>query len=287
MKRCPMKVREIVSLTKPKITALNIFTAVASFLLAGGNLATMHHLIIAGYFSVGGASALNHVLDADIDGKMRRTAKRPLPAGRIKAKTAFIIGLGMVIFSVSYSVVFLNLVASVFILLGALIYVLVYTLWLKRRSVWNIVIGGAAGSCAPLAGWAATGQELSLLPWLLALLVFLWTPGHFWALASRAVKDYEAAGVPMLPVKYGVVFTSKASLISNLVTVAAALAIAFTISQPILYLLLVAPVSTCLIYESIKPCINYSPQAAWKAFKISSPWLFVVFAAALVANTIA
>lgn len=279
-----MTVRELLSLTKPKITFLNIFTAAAAYLLAGGNPSTMHHLVVAGYLSVGGASALNHVLDADIDGRMRRTAKRPLPSGRIKATTAFLVGSGMVVFSVLYSLIFLNPLAAMFILLGALIYVGVYTVWLKRRSVWNIVIGGAAGSCAPLAGWAAAGRELTILPWLLAVLVFLWTPGHFWALASRAVKDYEAAGIPMLPVKHGVEFTSKASLVSNLLAVAAALTLAFTINQPQLYLLLVVPFSTWLIYESIKPCVNYSPRAAWKAFKISSPWLFVVFAAALVAQ---
>ncbi|MCS7138123.1 MAG: protoheme IX farnesyltransferase, partial [Candidatus Caldarchaeum sp.] len=151
--------------------------------------------------------------------------------------------------------------------------------WLKRRSVWNIVIGGAAGSCAPLAGWAASGNELTLAPLLLAGLVFLWTPGHFWALASRAFKDYEAAGIPMLPVVKGVELTSKASLISNVLSVIAALLLSLFVKNYIVYLAVVVPASAVLIYESIRPCICYSPSAAWRVFKTSSPWLFAVFAA--------
>ncbi|MDW8083632.1 MAG: heme o synthase [Candidatus Caldarchaeum sp.] len=274
-----MALVNLLSLTKPKITLLNIFTAVASYFLASGPVNGVPHLIFSGYLSVGGASALNHYLDKDIDSKMRRTAGRPLPSGKIKPRAAFILGVSMVVLSVIYSALTLNLLASFFIFLGVAIYVLVYTVWLKRRSVWNIVIGGAAGSCAPLAGWAASGHEFTLAPLLLAGLVFLWTPGHFWALASRAFKDYEAAGIPMLPVVKGVELTSKASLISNVLSVIAALLLSLFVKNYIVYLAVVLPVSALLIYESIRPCIRYSPSAAWRAFKISSPWLFVVFAA--------
>ncbi|MDW8062592.1 MAG: heme o synthase [Candidatus Caldarchaeum sp.] len=275
-----MKAIALLALTKPKITLLNIFTALASYVLAGGVPANAIHLILAGYLSVGGASALNHFLDTDIDRRMKRTAKRPLPSGKLSPWTALAMGVSMVSASVVYSAFAINLLTSFFIFLGAAIYVFIYTVWLKRRSVWNIVIGGLAGSCAPLAGWTAAGREISAVPLLLAFLVFLWTPGHFWALASRAVKDYESAGIPMLPVKKGVEFTSFASLASNVASVAAALILAAYLNNFAFYLLIVLPVSAWLVYASVKPCVKYTPDDAWKAFKISSPWLFVVFAAA-------
>lgn len=276
-----MDAKALASLTKPKITLLNVFTAVTSYLVAGGPANNIVHLIASGYLSVGGASALNHYLDLDIDLKMKRTSKRPLPSGKINPRTALILGVLMLVASVVYSATALNILTAFYISLGAAIYVVVYTLWLKRRSVWNIVIGGAAGSCAPLAGWAASGREFTLLPFILALLVFLWTPGHFWALASRAVKDYSEANIPMLPVKKGVRFTSAASLISNFLSVFLALVLAAFVSQLLTYLIVVLPMSAWLIYESLRLCINYTPQAAWRAFKVSSPWLFVVFAASL------
>ncbi|BAJ51496.1 protoheme IX farnesyltransferase [Candidatus Caldarchaeum subterraneum] len=274
-----MSWRDFLNLTKPKITLLNIFAASASFLSAEGSPANMIHLLLAGYLSVGGASALNHFLDADIDSRMRRTSGRPIPAGRIRPRTAALLGSIMVAAAVLYSYVMYNPLTAIFILSGALVYVFVYTVWLKRRTVWNIVIGGVAGSFAPLAGWSAAGREIEALPLFMALLVFLWTPGHFWALASRAVKDYSAAGVPMLPVVYGVQTTSIATLVSNVIAVAAALLMATLVSNPLLYLVIAAPFSAWLLIESIKPCIKYSPSAAWRAFKISSPWLFIIFAA--------
>ncbi|MEM0349927.1 MAG: heme o synthase [Candidatus Caldarchaeum sp.] len=276
--------RDLLNLTKPKITLLNIFAAVAAYLSAGGNILNMVHLVIAGYLSVGGASALNHYLDADIDSRMRRTAARPIPAGRVSPRTAAFLGFGMIAAAVLYSLYAYNVLTALFILSGALVYVLVYTIWLKRRTVWNIVIGGVAGSFAPLAGWTAAGGGLGALPIFMALLVFLWTPGHFWSLASRAVKDYSAAGVPMLPVVYGVRTTSIATLASNLIAVAAAIYMTMFVNNKLLYLVIVGPFSTWLLMESIKPCINYSPSAAWRAFKISSPWLFIIFAATAAAT---
>ncbi|MEM4280876.1 MAG: heme o synthase [Candidatus Caldarchaeum sp.] len=273
--------KDYVRMTKPKITLLNILTAATAHILAGWHPANLLHLAVAGYLSVGGASVVNHFLDKDVDAKMARTAKRPIPSGRVKPKYALAFGCGLLALSAVYSAVFLNYLTLGFIMLGAFIYIFVYTVWLKRRSILNIVIGGAAGSCSPLAGWAASGREITLVPILMALVVFLWTPGHFWALAIRAAKDYQAAGIPMLPVKHGVKASGAAVLVSNLAAVAAAAALAAYVQDPAAYLAITAPASAWLLYENFKTIQLSSIAYAWRSFKVSSPWLAAVFSALL------
>ncbi|MEM0442745.1 MAG: heme o synthase [Candidatus Caldarchaeum sp.] len=277
------KIRLYAVLTKPKITFLNLLTGLVSYFLAGGGPQGALHLSVAGYLSVGGASAINHFLDVDIDSKMGRTSRRPLPSGRLNPRNALVFGLALTTASAVYSLLFINVLTTSFMLMGVLVYVFVYTLWLKRRSVWNIVIGGAAGSCSPLAGWAAAGADFTVVPALLALVVFLWTPGHFWALAIRAAEDYRSAGLPMLPVKHGFLPTAKAILASNLLSVMAALLLTPFVSTPLAYLALVVPSSAWLLHENLKTIKYQSKAHAWNAFKASSPWLSVVFAALLLA----
>ncbi len=151
----------------------------------------------------GAAGALNQWYESDIDAVMRRTAKRPLPDGRMDRQAALHFGVGLGAFSVLFMGVAVNLVAAAILTVSILFYVLVYTVWLKRRTPQNIVIGGAAGAFPPLIGWAAATGDVALLPVLLFLFVFLWTPPHFWALALFMKSDYAAAGVPMLPVVSG------------------------------------------------------------------------------------
>src|SRR5438874_4128333 len=159
--------------------------------------------LVGGAAASGGASALNHYFDRDIDELMRRTRRRPLPAHRVPDEWA--IGLGIVLNIVAFAVlaVFANTLAAALAIAGTLFYILVYTLWLKRSTVQNIVIGGAAGAIPPLVGWAAVTGSLDLSAWLLFAIIFFWTPAHFWALALLIRDDYARAGIPMLPVVRG------------------------------------------------------------------------------------
>ncbi|MEM1946035.1 MAG: heme o synthase [Candidatus Caldarchaeum sp.] len=283
--RHPSKnMKDYIRMTKPKIVLLNILTASTAHLMAGWTPASLLHLAVAGYLSVGGASAVNHYVDRDVDAKMMRTAKRPIPSGRVKPIHGLVFGCALLSMSAVYSAVFLNYPTTTFVLLGAFIYILVYTLWLKRRSIWNIVIGGAAGSCSPLAGWAASGGEITIVPMLLALIVFLWTPGHFWALAIRAAKDYQAAGIPMLPVTHGLKFSASAVLVSNVAAVISSIVIAAYVPAPVVYLAVTLPASAWLLYESIRTVHLSSIAHAWRVFKASSPWLAIVFAALILAS---
>ncbi|MEM4374798.1 MAG: heme o synthase [Nitrososphaerota archaeon] len=273
--------RDYLTLTKPKITLLNILTAVSAYLLAGGYGIPLLFLVLVGFLSVGGASALNHYLDRRLDGMMRRTSKRPLVVGKIRpAWKALAVGFSMVGLSSLISIFLLNIPVTIFSLLGVAVYMF-YTVILKRRTVWNIVIGGLAGSFAPLAGWAAHAGGVSAPSILLAILVFLWTPGHFWALALRAARDYRSAGIPMLPVVASSLVTGSAIVISNVLSVAVAVALIFFLPSPVSYLLVVMPPSAWLIWESFRLSRNVTADAGWRLFKISSPWLAVVFSAPL------
>src|SRR5205807_8623126 len=169
-------------LTKPKIVFLLDFTALMAFLVAtrGINLLTLATVLVAGTLASGGGGALNCYLDRDIDQNMGRTSQRPIPRGAVSPFNALVFGLLLVAAGVGISLLLLSLWASLFIFLGAAIYVGFYTKWLKRRTTLNIVLGGSAGSCAPLAGWAAATRNVgAAAPWLRALLVFVWTPSHF------------------------------------------------------------------------------------------------------------
>jgi protoheme IX farnesyltransferase len=201
-----------VTLTKPRIMSLLVLTAVCAMVAAaGGAPATvpLAALVIGGALACGGASALNHVLDRDIDRLMGpRTASRPVAAGRISPRRAVAFGLALSALAFAVLTVFANLLAAVLSLSGGAYYVLVYTLWLKRSTAQNIVIGGAAGAIPPLAGWAAAHGTLGLGAGLLFAIVLLWTPPHFWALALLLSRHYEAADVPMMPVVRGASATS-------------------------------------------------------------------------------
>lgn len=194
---------DYLALTKPRIVGLLAVTTVpAMFLAAGGapppGLAAA--AVIGGSLAAMGANAANMVLDRDIDRLMARTSRRPLPAGRITPRSAASFAAGLVIAAAAVLVVWVNILSAALSLAAAAFYILVYTLWLKRRSPSNIVIGGAAGAVPPLVGWAAVQNSLDWTPVLLFAIVFFWTPPHFWALAVRYRDDYRAAGVPMLPV---------------------------------------------------------------------------------------
>jgi len=200
-------VRDYVSLTKPRIMSLLVLTAVCAMVASAHGappLVPLVALAVGGALACGGASALNHVLDRDIDQVMGpRTASRPVAAGRITPSHAVMFGLTLVSASFAVLTVLATLQAALLSLAGGAFYVIVYTMWLKRTTPQNIVIGGAAGAFPPLAGWAAAGGHLGLGAAYLFVIVLLWTPPHFWALALLLAPRYRAAGVPMLPVVRG------------------------------------------------------------------------------------
>ncbi|MBX9588935.1 MAG: heme o synthase [Hyphomonadaceae bacterium] len=196
---------DYLSLMKPRVMSLVVFTALTGLVLAPGNLHPALAVIALICIAVGaGASgALNMWFDADIDARMQRTASRPIPRGLVTADEALTFGVVLAIGSVATLGVLVNWVAAALLALTIGFYVFVYTMWLKRRTPQNIVIGGAAGAFPPMIGWAAVTGSVSLESIVLFLVIFMWTPPHFWALALYRSRDYERAGVPMLPVVAG------------------------------------------------------------------------------------
>ena len=224
--RLPADWRDLYALTKPGVMKLVVFTGLCGLLAAP--VAVHPVLGFAAVLSIalgaGAAGALNQWYESDIDAKMKRTASRPLPAGRMDRQTALHFGVGLAVFSVLLMDLAANHLAAAILAVSILFYVLVYTVWLKRRTAQNIVIGGAAGAFPPLIGWAAATGDVSALPLLLFAIIFLWTPPHFWALSLFVRSDYAAAGVPMLPVVAGVDSTRRHILLYTLPMAAAAIA---------------------------------------------------------------
>ncbi len=195
-----------IELSKPRIVALLVFTCVTSMIVAIDGLPPVDVLaltVLGGALSAGGASALNQYFDRELDAKMARTSRRPIPSGRVPARHAFAFGLALVASSTLILGAFVNWLAAVLALLGALYYLVIYTLVLKRNTVVNILIGGGAGAMPVLVGWAAASGTLELQAFILFAIVFYWTPPHSWALAILVNKDYAAADIPMMPVARG------------------------------------------------------------------------------------
>jgi len=222
----PADWRDFLALTKPRVMTLVVFTGLCGLLAAP---VTIHPVlgftaILCIALGAGAAGALNQWYESDIDAVMKRTAKRPLPAGRMERQSALHFGVGLACFSVILMYFAINLVAAGILAVSILFYVFIYTIWLKRRTPQNIVIGGAAGAFPPMIGWAAATGDVTTLPILLFALIFLWTPPHFWALALFVKTDYANAGVPMLPVVAGERTTRHQIGLYTLPMVAAAIA---------------------------------------------------------------
>ena len=222
----PADWRDILALTKPRVMSLVVFTGLCGMLAAPDlpPLALGFTAILCIALGAGACGALNQWYEAEIDGKMRRTAKRPLPAGRMDRQSALHFGVGLGSFAVLLMGLATNWLAAGLLAVSILFYVLVYTVWLKPRTPQNIVIGGAAGAFPPLIGWVAAAGHFALLPLLLFAIIFLWTPPHFWALSLFVRSDYAAAGIPMLPVGAGAEHTRRQIFFYSLLMVAAAVA---------------------------------------------------------------
>ncbi|HEY7734544.1 MAG TPA: heme o synthase [Nitrososphaera sp.] len=281
--------RDYVEVSKPRIVVVLVITAVTSLLAATRFDATpgvawdttawnLGFLTLAGALASMGASALNHYYDRDIDKIMERTAKRPIPAGRLSPKSVFIYGLAISAASVAIAWFTLNPVATGMIALGIFFYVIIYTAWLKRNNASNIVIGGFAGSAASMAGWATTTGSIDLLGFLVGWLVFMWTPPHFWCLAIRAREEYASVRVPMLPVLIGNQRTAGYILVNTAILLPYSIALSF-FGLGLLYMGVAAASGSLMLAYHYKLTKNPTPEFAWKAYKVTAPYLVVVFIA--------
>src|SRR5205085_125823 len=221
----PARVRDYVALLKPRVMSLVVFTGLVGLLIAPAHIHPFESFlaVLAIALGSGAAGAINMWYERDLDALMKRTANRPLPAGRVAPDDALGLGVLLSIFSVLLMALAANFVAAALLAAAILFYVFVYTIWLKRRTPQNIVIGGAAGAFPPMIGWAAATGEVSLVGVALFMLIFLWTPPHFWALALYRSDDYRRAGVPMLPVVAGARATKRQMLLYTLLLVPVAL----------------------------------------------------------------
>jgi protoheme IX farnesyltransferase len=277
-----LSLREYVRLIKPRIIPLLVLAAVASAIIAAKaipSIVTVSGLLVAGTLSSAGALALNSYLEIDIDAKMKRTSKRPLPSHSIPPGRALALGLSLLIIGILVSYLTLNLVATFFIALGAVVYVPVYTLFLKPRTSWNIVLGGFAGSCAALAGWYAVTSADPLIAWILAALVFVWTPTHFWSLAVITEEDYSAAGIPMLPSVVGGEKAARFIVANTLLLIPISLLFFLYLegAGELIYLVGAFAFDLALLATNIKLLLSPTKANAFLAFKFSSPYLAVIF----------
>ena len=279
-----MGAKEILEISKPRIVVLLVFTAITSMYAASKLIGpeldywNLLHIIIAGALASAGSSALNHYYDKDIDSIMKRTSVRPIPSGRIKENTVLFYGIAVSSISVIYSAFTLNYVTTFFIALGIFFYVIIYTVWLKRSNSSNIVIGGFAGSAAAMAGWAGATGSMDVLGFLVGFLVFVWTPSHFWCLAMKMKDEYSSAKVPMLPVLIGMEKTSKYILVNTLILLPYSLML-YAFGLGIVYTAIAAASGGLMLVYHYKLTKQPTSEFAWKAYKITAPYLAIIFIA--------
>jgi protoheme IX farnesyltransferase len=282
----PADWRDFLALTKPRVMSLVVFSGLAGMLVAPNlpPLALGFTAILCIALGAGACGALNQWYEADIDAKMRRTVRRPLPAGRMQRESALQFGVGLSVFSVLLMGLATNWLAAALLAVSILFYVLVYTVWLKPRTAQNIVIGGAAGAFPPLIGWVAATGHVAPLPLLLFAIVFLWTPPHFWALSLFVRSDYAAAGIPMLPVVAGAPSTRKQIFLYSLPMAGAAIAPwplglagpAYGVTATVLSLVFVVLAARVLANRATEPS---GMGAEKKLFAYSVFYLFALFSA--------
>jgi heme o synthase len=280
-------VREYVEVSKPRIVIVLIITAITSMLAASRfdnspevgwdiSMWNLLFLIISGTLASAGSSALNHYYDRDIDKVMQRTSKRPIPSGRLPPQRVLFYGLLLCVVSVVLAILTLNLVSAGMIALGIFIYVVIYTIWLKRNNPSNIVIGGFAGSAASMAGWSAATGSIDLLGLLVGLLVFLWTPAHFWCLAIKAREEYHTVNVPMLPVLIGNQKTATYIFYNTALLLPYSLSLYF-FGLGMLYTVIAFIAGSLMLIYHYKLVKEPTPDFAWKAYKVTAPYLVVIF----------
>jgi len=277
-------VRDFISLLKPGVMSLVVFTGVAGMLLAPGHINLFQQFLTLLCISLasGAGAAMNMWYDRDIDAIMKRTAKRPVPAGRIAPDDALAFGLFLGAISVMLMGLALNWVAGGLLAFAIFFYVVIYTMWLKRSTPQNIVIGGAAGAFPPMIGWAAVTGDVSLHSALLFSIIFLWTPPHFWALALYKNDDYTRANVPMMPVVVGAFKTKRQMAFYAVALMAAALSLPLLHMAGMAYAVCATLLSVAFLYHIGKLFHDLTDKWARKTFAFSIYYLFMLFSVLMV-----
>jgi heme o synthase len=277
-------VGDFFALLKPRVMSLVVFTGLAGIVAAPGHVHPMvgFTALLCIALAAGASGALNMAYDSDIDGLMARTANRPVPLGHIAREDAMAFGWTLAAFAVATMWLFVNWLAAGLLAFTVFFYVVVYTLWLKRRTPQNIVIGGLAGALPPAIGWAAVAGHLSLAPLVLVGIIFMWTPPHFWALSLWRCGDYARAGVPMLPVVRGKTVTRRHILAYSLILAPLGVVPAFIGLGGVLYFVASASMGFWLVLEAFatwRERDEVKEPAAKRLFAVSLLYIFVPFAA--------
>jgi protoheme IX farnesyltransferase len=281
----PRRLKDFLVLTKPLIVGLLLVTTFAG-LVAGGkawpSLALTFWTLLGGALAAGGSGAINQYIDRDLDKNMQRTAKRPMAAGRMTPAEGLSFGLALCIISFYLMAGFVNFLAAFLSLAGMIYYVVLYSILLKKATVQNIVIGGGAGAIPPMVGWAAATGRLDIPAWILFMIIFMWTPPHFWALALVRKNEYARAGVPMMPVILGETETRRQMLIYTVVLVALSLSMSIFHFAGNFYLVSALVLGAGLLIAAWRVYRSDSNKIAWQMYRYSSMYLMLLFLALVV-----
>ncbi len=278
-------IRTYLELTKLRIVLLLLFTTLTAMVIAAAGVPTLNILIpalIGGAMAAAGSSAINQYVDRDMDAKMTRTARRPIPSGRVEPVNALVFGVILVVLSVLVLGVWVNWLTAMLALAGSLYYVVVYTLLLKRNTALNIVIGGGAGAMPVLVGWAAIANDLPIQAWILFAIVFYWTPPHSWALALLVNTDYARAGVPMMPVARGEKITRRQILLYSVLLFVITLLPGTLDMLGAIYMVSAIVLGLGLIWMSIRLIREADKAIARSTYKYSTAYLAFLFMAMLI-----
>lgn len=266
-------IKDYTTLTKPKVNLLLVITALSAIFLASDNFPSIQVLIaviIGGTLASGGAGAINHSIDKEIDNTMKRTSERPVAGERISRFNALLFGIVLNLASFLILTYLTNMLAAIMAISGTLFYVLIYSIWLKKKTYHNIVIGGAAGCFPPLVGWSAVTGDLSLSAWYLFAIIFFWTPPHFWALAMLMKDDYSKANIPMLPSVVGIKATFKPMTLHTVTLILLTLVMTFVNSKlSYIYFFSCLFIGTYYLFLTYKLYKDYDRQNNLKIYKFS------------------
>lgn len=279
------KIRDYYELLKPGVISLIVFSAISGFVLADGdkNILLMAITLLAITLASSGSAVLNMWYDSDIDKIMKRTAKRPIPIGNINASDALAFGIILCVFSLILNILASNFLSTFLLLIAIIFYVFIYTIWLKRRTPQNIVIGGAAGSFPPLISYVSITGNIDIQAIMLFLIIFLWTPPHFWALALYRNDDYKKANIPMLPVVKGVKHSLNNIVFYTIILAISSFALYF-VSYKLDYIYLTGCIIANIIYSfyTIRLYLNPNAKNSIQTFLISIFYLFLLFAVIII-----
>ena len=282
--RAPPIWRRYLELTKPKVVALITFTAIVGTLLASPGLPPLDALVWGNLgiaLAAACAATINHVLDRRIDEQMARTRARPLPAGHLTERQALLFAATLGVAAMALLAFLVNLLTAVLTFVSLIGYAVIYTVWLKRATPQNIVIGGAAGAAPPVLGWAAVTNSIDPNALLLFLIIFAWTPPHFWALAIARRDEYALAGIPMLPVTHGLDFTRLHVLLYTVLLVVVTLMPFLTRMSGLIYLCAALVLNAAFLYYALALKITARRELPMRVFKFSVTYLMWLFAALL------